>query len=343
MALLWVDGFDSYGTTPGNAVTGLANKYSSASADSNFTLKAGRLSGNSIQALGGTFFESAFTAAATVIIGFAYKQDRLTNNQEIIEFKDSTSVQCSLQIQSDGEVALWRGASFALLGATNGAKIQAGTWNYIEIKVTIHNTAGAVTISVNGSTVLTLTSVNTRQGTSNNQATSVRFTGNLNGTDKSYWDDIYICDTSGSNNNAILGPQKVQMILPSADNGSQQWTTSSGTVHFSLVNENPHDSSTTYVTDTVSGHVDLWDYADTSGLANVKGIQQNTVFETDSASAFSINQRCKSSSTTSDATGVAGTNGTFKTTSRVLETDPNTSALWTTTNLNAAQFGVKVV
>ena len=120
-------------------------------------------------------------------------------------------------------------------------------------------------------------------------------------------------------------------------------TPNSGGTHYNRVNDNPNDGNTTYLSDATSGDVDIWSKSATvASIANIKGIQQNTVFETDSASAFTLIQRLVSGGTTSDDAGQAGVNGTYKTTSRVLETDPNTSALWTQSNLDSATIGIKV-
>ena len=51
----------------------------------------------------------------------------------------------------------------------------------------------------------------------------------------------------------------------------------------------------------------------------------------------------KSGGTNSDGSSVAIGGTTFRTiTPRILETDPNTSSAWTDSNVDAAEFGVKV-
>ena len=347
MALKWLEGFEAYGVTNGNSTVDFIGKYSSVGVASAYQIKAGRIGGKCmwVNTVSSAFETPQFSNQATWTVGFGYKQDGMGGMGDACQIRDASAsqIQIDVVVGTAGEIWVFRGASQVnLIGVTRGANLRPGVWAYIEIQTTINNTTGTVIIRVNGNTVLNLTGQNTR-GNSNNFASSVRFTGNATGGSNSYFDDIYICDGSGSNNTTFLGPQKVVAILPSADNGSQQWSTSSGSTHFSLVNENPPDDSTTYVQDTVSGHVDLWDYANTpSTIANIKGVQVNTVFEDTDATAFSLVERCVSGATTSDASSVAGTNGTFKVAAFVLETDPNTSALWTQSNLDAAQFGVKV-
>jgi hypothetical protein len=134
------------------------------------------------------------------------------------------------------------------------------------------------------------------------------------------------------------------MIKPTSDNGTNQWTPNSGTTHFNRLTEIPEDTNTTYLSDATSGDTEEFGYGSTgSEVTSIKGIQVNTVFETDSATAFSMKNHVKSGATTSDDGGTAGVNGTYNTASYVLETDPNTSALWTKTNVDACLFGVKTV
>lgn len=344
MALKWLEGFESYGVTNTNTVTGLAKKYTTSQTDSNFTIQAGRIAGHGVQfSASATIQPPVFTARSTWTVGFAYKQDVISSNSQILRFQDSTSIQIELELSKDGEFQVYRGASeVTIIARSTGAKIRPGIWNYIEIKHFCDDSTGTVELRVNGIAVLTFTG-DTKQ-TGNATDDRIVFLGSSNGSSKSYYDDIYICDNQGSNNTTFLGSQKVTMILPTGDHGTNQWTPNSGANHYDRVNENPHDSSTTYLSDSTSGDTEEFDYANTgSEISSIKGIQVNTVFETDSASAFSVKNHINSGGASSDDAGTAGTNGTYTTAGFVAETDPNTSALWTKTNLDAALFGVKTV
>ena len=100
----------------------------------------------------------------------------------------------------------------------------ASTWVYVEIKVKFHASTGTVDIHFNGSSVLSLTGQNTDQ-TLNAQASQVMFLGSANNADHTQFDDLYICDTTGSINNDILGPQKIVLIQPASDSRTNQFTT----------------------------------------------------------------------------------------------------------------------
>src|SRR5262245_56180486 len=74
-----------------------------------------------------------------------------------------------------------------------------GQWFYMEMKVTIHDTAGAVVVRIDGQTVLNLTNQDTRNG-GTGFCNSIQFIcGNVGSAYMSYnLDDFYICDTAGS-------------------------------------------------------------------------------------------------------------------------------------------------
>lgn len=342
MALRWIDGFESYGVTSGNTAVGVLNKYTN-----NFgtlTLRQGRLGGRALSLSGSAnIVTPAFTANDTWTVGFGFKYVQVASEQEILIINDGSNVQFSMTFQPGGELRVYRGDFNHLLGATSGARLRAGIWAYIEVKVKIHGSTGTVDVHVNGMSVLSLASQNT-DNQSTLQATKIGLVSSSAGADICTFDDFYVCDKSGSNNITFLGAQKVTTIFPTGDHGTNQWSaTGGGTTHADRVKENPHDSSTTYLSDSTSGDTEEFDYADTgSEITAVKGVQMNTVFETDSGSAFSVKNHVDSGGTSSDDAGTAGTNGTYTTASRLVETDPNTSAPWTKTNLDASLFGIKV-
>lgn len=340
--LRWIDGFESYDTTNGNTTSIITGKYTSSGGT--ITVRAGRLGGHGISLSGSqTLRTPVFTANDTWIVGFGFYYTHIASEQQIMLFKDGTTNQCSLYLTINGELRFYRGDQGSNLGTSTGARIRAGVWNYIEVKVKINTTTGTVDIKVNNASVLSLTSKNT-DSASTSQATNIALGTSTSGSDIFTFDDFYVCDKSGSNNNTFLTPQKVTTLLPTGDNGTNQYTPSSGANHYDRVNETPPNGNTTYVSDSTSGHIEEWNYADTgSEVTSIKGVQVNTVFETDSASAFSIKNHINSGGTSSDDAGTAGVNGTYNTPAFLAELDPNTSALWTKTNLDAALFGVKTV
>jgi hypothetical protein len=74
----------------------------------------------------------------------------------------------------------------------------------------------------------------------------------------------------------------------------------------------------------------------------IKGVMHSINAKKDDAGSRNIKSLCKSSSTTSTGTSQA-LPSSYAYLTQVWETDPNTAAAWTETNLNAAEFGVENV
>ena len=85
-----------------------------------------------------------------------------------------------------------------VLGTTSGAGLapNSNVWHYVEIKI-VAATSGSVTIRVDGVTKLTITGINTTDGS--NRYVSV----NIVAAPQWRLDDFYICDSTGSANNTF--------------------------------------------------------------------------------------------------------------------------------------------
>lgn len=101
------------------------------------------------------------------------------------------------------------------IGSPSAAVFTFNAWHYIELQVTFNGTTGAVTLKLDGNTVLSLTGVNTI-ATANAYANAAFIGGNVG----IWWDDFYVADTTGSVNNSFLGEIKVSGSLPTG-NGTQ--------------------------------------------------------------------------------------------------------------------------
>lgn len=343
MAVKFIDGFEAYGATNGNNVTGLQAKWGNAQPDSNFTIQAGRTGGKCVRCGLGKYFTSPNIGnQGTIIVGFGFYQDAFQTAQDILYFFDSATKQITVAIQTSGAMKVYRGSSLGtLLGTTSGTNVSASTWVYVEIKIKFHGSTGTVDVHFDGTSVLSLTGQNTSQS-GNAQASQVQFIGSNNGADHTQFDDLYICDTTGSVNTDFLGAQKIVLVQPSGDAGTNQFTTSSGSTHYNRVSDNPDDADSTYLEDSTSGHQELFNYGAIAGLATVTALQINTVARLTDTTPVSVKNSIKSGATSSDDTAQTVSGTDYQTKVRCVETDPNTGAAWTVPNVNAATFGFKV-
>lgn len=341
MALLWVEGFEGIGVT-NTSQADFYFKYPSVIAPTGLTVVDGRFFGKGCRfaaTLGSTPSLNTpnlkLSPDATMVIGFAINFAVLQFTR-IVSMYDSTTEGMNLSLSSNGTGNQWvvsRGSTALASGSTPPA---TSTWMYVEFKVLCDASVGTYELKVDGITILSGTGQNTKAG-AHNFHDNVKIIIDQIAADQTY-DDMYILDGSGSANKDFLGDSSVYGLLPDGD-VTTQMTPSAGSTHNVLVNENPADQNTTYVSDSVSGHEDIFDFDDlTSGNA-VFGLQYNVECIQDTFSTLDVNLP------------VNGVDGTAQNLAAVLsyenlyvihEVDPSDSAAWTQAKIDALQAGVKI-
>jgi len=343
MALLWMEGFEDIGTSIGSnpAPTGiLSRKYPTVVYPEYTVLRAGRVAGYSLECTASwpDIRTPQLTTNATMVVGFGYWWD-VDFSSMIFGLYDGTTLGMNVHKEYGGELGVYRGST--QLAVTSGLGLVLSTWYWIEFKTLCNGSTGTYELRVGGVSRLSASGQNTKAG-SNNYHNVFRMLGVSNTHCR--FDDIYILDGSGSINNDFLGNRKVVALYPNGDvNGYTDFTCSSGSTHYALVDENPVNDDTDYVEDGTSGHKDLWDYPALTGTgSNIAGIQINSMVRETDATSMTLNTLIKSGATEDAGTGEVIGSTSYKVLKRIAETDPNTAAPWTVSGVNAAQFGVKV-
>lgn len=343
MALLWCDGFDDIATaTSQDASMHMAARYTVLGYDgtsaSRIYSSTARLNGYSIRSDEATSIvrNDLPITTDTLIIGFGFQTELSTTTwKTFLSLYDGETLGVNFKhMTMIGEIAAYRGAT--LLGITSGARIREDAWYWVEVKVKCNDTTGTVEIRVGGAPVLTLTGIDTKAG-SHTLHNSVALL-----LEDHRVDDLYIADTTGSLNNDFLGGCAVVHLFPTGDAGTNQWTLSAGSDHYALVDEVVQDADTTYVSSATTGQTDMWTYGDLSGVDSVLGLNVFTVCRNTDNTALSLKSVIDSTGDTVESTALAVWNVEYATIYQISETDPDTSAAWTDTAVNAASFGVKV-
>jgi hypothetical protein len=281
--LLAIEGFEGFGTTTASDITTyLAEKFSDISAGP-FYLGTGRYFGFSIyssdtdQSQIIPFYTA--TEDSTIIIGFNFFCNAVTPVALIIFYAgDTPTLACTIKWSTvtAGELSIYD-HSDTLLGTTSGAGVTLGTkWHYIEAKVVCDDSDGSIIIKVDGVTRLSLDGIDTSNASSDISYSKIGVVV----TSQYKLDDFYIADGTGFNND-FLGEKSVVGCLPSSDTAIVQWTPSTGTTHYDLVNENPSNDDTNYVSDYYLGHADLYRYPIDTDITKVSGVQINTICRTE--------------------------------------------------------------
>lgn len=269
MANLWIDGLSRYGGQTARMLeSGPAQGWIQLGGGISLTTAQRRSGTHSLQFNG--------TAGSTTrrifgqnlnecFVGFAFRASTLPTSEPVFggeargvvlaQFRDSSnSIQCTVALGTDGSIiAMTRGANNTLgnlLASSLGRSdpvIGAGVWQYIEIYVKIGLTDGAMTIRVNENTVLEVTDVNTQfTGIDTTTQFSIGSFAFAGGGGPYNWTDFYANDTvdDGSLCNTFLGDVQIVSVFPNGDTPVADFTPSTGTDGFPLINSAPPVDST---------------------------------------------------------------------------------------------------
>lgn len=336
--LLWIEGFEEFGTTDANLRASIAFKYTTnaVTLSKNMT---GRAVGRAIGLLesGAGFITTPNLGnIGTICVGFAFRVESTLATLPIMQLReaDDATNGFNLRLNSDGSLQVYNNTSS--IATSSAGLISPDTWYYIEAKVLVAN-SGTYDIQLDGASILS-GSADTQQGASA-FCNRVRLLGSDNLTRVFIFDDWYVLDTTSAANNDLLGDRRVLTVFPTGAGSETDFTPSAGN-NWAAVDDNPPDGDTTYVESAVSTDTDLYGFADVSDLASINGVQINAIARK-TAGDFNLALPVLSNVTQSDGSAVAVTSS-FANYHRIVEEDPDATDPWTESTLNAAEFGVKV-
>ena len=215
------------------------------------------------------------------------------------------------------------------------------TWYYFEAWVVLATSGGRCQVRVNGTQVIDFTG-NTMNGGTNTTVDSFQI-GTTNSSITDVYDDIYVCDATGTTNNTFLGDVRIQTLRPTANGTSTQLTPTGSVNNWQNTSDAP-DVPTTYNSSSVSGNRDTYTMADlVASTGTVFGTQDNIhAYKTD-AGAISIKPALLSGASLTYGSNALLSTASAQWYSKVHDTDPNTGLAWTPAGLNAAELGAEVV
>jgi hypothetical protein len=336
--LKWIEGFEDYSTGAVSYATMLRRYALVNTSDWYAQIVAGRVAGYAIRLYAGNGWiqSGAITADATITVGFAFQPQTL-GNYVICDLYDGATRGMNLRLTAAGELAVYRGTT--LLETTSGLGLSQLAWYYIEFQVVCNTSTGSYEVRVNTVDVASDSGLDTKEG-SNDYHDRFRITA----APDSYFDDLYVCDGSGSLNNDFLGPCRVVQCLPTGDS-SVNWSTvyPGSTDHYADVDDGAvSDDDTTYVEDDTTGHRDLFTYANTSVLSTVFGVAINTTCRVTDVNSVDLKTVISSNGTVATSNAETISNTSYSIHSYISETDPETSNGWHLDDLSAALFGIEV-
>jgi hypothetical protein len=340
MALLFCDGFDHYDTSHLMEKWDTANGGPSISSPGRNTASTY----NNFASLGyGAKLGKAVPNSSTLTVGFALNPNTFSggNNMELLYFKDASQAQLIVSVLGSTQIQVKDGNN-NVLGTTSAPYVPSNTFTYIEIKVVFATSAtGSCNIQVNGSNVLSLTGITTAV-TANAYANLVELHGSVDSSNS--FDDLYICDATGTYNTTFLGDVRIALALPSATGRLSQWTRTGGTAsgNYTAVNEVPPNDDTSYVSSSTVGNIDAYGISSIGTPTAIVAVQLvSCARKTDSASR-SIGLGFGNTTTDNFDTGHSVTNS-YMMYRRTMDSNPITAAAWAATDLTSAQIALKVI
>ncbi len=276
----------------------------------------------------------------TIIVGTAWKQTSINPvSHALMYFYDQGIIQCSLHQTFPGTLT-FRGGTAVFLAVAQDV-LYNSSWMYLEVKVTIDNSAGAIIIKVDGKEVMNETGLDT-QVSANAQVDSINLRNDPS-TDDS-WDDFVVMDENGGVNDDFIGEVTVETVFPDADGNRNDFTRfGGGSNNFEAVDDGitPDDDST-YNHSAVVGDDELYGHtALTIPLDNIHALVVRNHVRKEDAGARIVRALCRSNVTEVEGADF-GPGFDWRFFDEVYENDPDTAAAWLEAAVNAAEFGFTI-
>lgn len=333
----WIDGFDTYGSGGTDTSAALAGNWAEFGAlgaitFDNSVARTGTFSAHASAQNANTTMRRVFsTTLDTVVVGYALWLANLPITVHVAHqfIDEDNNAQLSVAIISTGAIRVYASDLSTILGETDGPVCTPESWDFIEAKYT----PTSIVIRVNRTEVLSIT------GMTNAPVAQWGIKGSTFGDTADWWlDDIYCCNTSGGTNTDFIGDAHVYTLLPNGDDTPVDWTNSTGSTSWSLIDEVGPNTTDYIFTDTASKatQVTLTDLP--TEAVNIYGVQSYSYMKKTAGGVGSVKQSIVSGASATDDDGHDLSTdwnyykGTF-------EEDP-AGGSWTRTAVNAAKLRV---
>lgn len=350
MALLWMDGFDTYGSHGASAtdVVAASGYVNVNGLTAENTTRTGRglcmKMGNGAAVYQGTRCRRAFVTRDEIIVGFAINCPRndlsALGNLLYDDRLGNVYPQCTLWLNAQGGITLTDGAG-NFVASTIPNIMFPKVWHYVEIK---YKPGSHTIVRLDGATVLSAAGAkNSQAPNSVNMFQFQNLSGefNLNDWDK-YFDDLYICDTTGTQFNDFCGDVVIHALMPLQDAGPNQMASyGAGLSNYTAVDDIPPDNDLSYIYSNTLGQVDMFDLdALPANIIDVLAVSVHARARKDAAGTSNIKVKCRYLEDTADSPPMTLTT-VYTVKTHIFETAPDGGG-WNRAKANAIHIGVEV-
>jgi len=308
--------------------------------------------GNAIgfNATGASAMWRNFTADDHPHIAFAWKVSTVAFDlpTNVLEFKEGGStVHGRLTINADGTLTISRAGSIPATSANLGGWV-ADTWYHFEVDYYIHDSNGFWEVRFGGNSTPVIgrtTGLDTRNAGTSGVCDNFVFNGVTSTARSTYIDDVVYAAGGGSSAGAFYGDVRIFTSLPTGDGNSTQWTRSTGSSDFGVVDESTPNGDTDYISEATSGDLDLFTFPAVGFTGTVQAVGLRAWSRKDDSGSRQLKLTTRSSGTNYDHSLVDDLSISYlpvgcRNKHGIWETNPAGGA-WTVTAVNAAEFGVK--
>ncbi len=339
MGLLWAEGFESFASAANTTQDGLEESFPDSSGVSGVKLQAGRTGGLALELTAtSTEFNSGkiwVGGGAEQSIGFAYKRVSGTSNVVICKLNASSGGFASAfwQIEQNNSGTLILVEQLVQKGSS-GSLPNDGNWHYIHLHYFIDASVGFFNVYVDGVLQIAYTGHDTTGSVPEGGPEIQRLRFVSGSTTTILIDDVYV------NSGQLLLEGVVETLFPAGAGANTTWTPSTGS-NYQNVDEKPMDGDTTYNQSSGSNQVDTFDF-DALATTDVQGLAVSCVVKSTSGSA-NVRPLIRSGGTDYPAGANTSISTSYVAARLNSDTNPATGLAWTTTTVNAAEFGVKAI
>lgn len=257
-----------------------------------------------------------------------------TDNNTLIRFVEGGTVHINVDWQDDGELTIERNGT--ILGTSAKGVLPDEQWSHFQIRAKVHDTTGACRILCNGTEVLNLTSQDTRNGG----------TGIIDGIEWRMGDceisDLVIMDINGGSMDDITtNALRVRTLRPDATGNDADFTGVGSATNWQNVDAGY--TSTIHNDSETVNHQDLFNLPSiTTDVNTIRAVIPFVVADKDSADPRSIACLIDSNATEGQGSNESLILSGWRYRFSVFDEDPDTTAAWTESAVNALQAGYKV-
>lgn len=353
MSLIWLDGFDAYGTN-GQDISDVmrSSLYVAASCTASQDTRSGR--GYCARfhwwSASGYNLRKAFETKSELVVGFAWRTETVSELKNICEFQyddhfGSNHKQFGLWMAGDGALTVGyfnANGNRVKLFDTGPNLLFPNVWHFIEVKISFHDSNGSIQVRIDGQTCIS--------GTGRTKNPAAPSLCNLwrcglyqleDGRD-TWLDDLYICDTLGTEFNDFLGDVVVHTVLPSEDGSRNDLTLFGGSLqHYSAVDDVPPDGDVSYVYGNTVGAQERYKVDPLpSNVINVLAVSVHARVKKDAAGASGARLLAHLDGVTAIG-DVEPVTTQYITRAKIFERAPGGSA-WTKAKAEAMEIGFEV-